>query len=52
MVYLEYGMDNYWTGEKMVDHSITVALPIFRLAFPGMYRAATPSFFVFIPNVS
>ena len=37
MVYLEYGKDNYWTSEKIVDHAITVALPIFRIAFPGMY---------------
>ena len=37
MVYLEYGKDNYWTGKKMVDHAITIALPIFCIAFPGMY---------------
>ena len=36
MVYLEYGKDNYWTGEKMIDHAIAVALPIFRVAFPGL----------------
>jgi len=35
MMYLEYGKDNYWTSEKMVDHAISIALPIFRLAFPG-----------------
>ena len=33
--YLEYGKDNYWTGEKMVSQTIKVALPIFRAAFPG-----------------
>lgn len=32
--YLEYSKDNYWTGEKMVIHTIKVALPIFRAAFP------------------
>lgn len=31
--YLEYGKDNYWTGDKMVDHSIQAA-KIFTLAFP------------------
>jgi hypothetical protein len=35
MIYLEYGKDNYWTGDKMVDHALTIALPIFRVAFPG-----------------
>lgn len=33
-VSLEYGKDNYWTGEKMVDHLVTIAIPIFRKAFP------------------
>lgn len=33
--YLEYGKDNYWTGDKMVDHTILVAEPIFRYAFPN-----------------
>ena len=28
----------YWTGEKMVDHAFTVALPIFRVAFPGTFH--------------
>jgi len=32
--YLEYGKDNYWTAEKMVNHAIQVALPNFRAAFP------------------
>lgn len=32
--YLEYGKDNYWTGDKMVDQTINEALPIFREAFP------------------
>lgn len=31
----EYGKDNYWTGDKMVEHAVRVALPIFRYAFPG-----------------
>ena len=35
MHYLEYGKDNYWTGDKMVEHTIKAALPIFRWAFPG-----------------
>lgn len=33
--YLEYGKDNYWTGEKLVKQVVDVALPIFRYAFPG-----------------
>jgi len=32
--YLEYGQDNYWSGEKMVQHTLEVAIPIER-AFPG-----------------
>ena len=32
---LEYGKDNYWTGDKMVEHAIRIALPIFRYAFPN-----------------
>ncbi|RPA87789.1 hypothetical protein BJ508DRAFT_357373 [Ascobolus immersus RN42] len=32
--YLEYSKDNYWTGDKMVDQTIQIALPIFREAFP------------------
>lgn len=35
MHFLEYGKDNHWTGEKMVEHTIRVAVPIFRYAFPG-----------------
>lgn len=31
----EYGKDNYWTGDMMVEHTINIALPIFRYAFPG-----------------
>ncbi|RPA99439.1 hypothetical protein L873DRAFT_1835395 [Choiromyces venosus 120613-1] len=34
MEFLEYGKDNYWTGEKMVEHTMKIALPIFRWAFP------------------
>lgn len=33
--YLEYGKDNYWTGEKLVKQTVEAALPIFRYAFPG-----------------
>ena len=34
---LEYGKDNYWTGGKMVEHAVRVALqvPTFRYAFPN-----------------
>ena len=32
---LEHGKDNYWTGDKMVEHAIRIALPIFRYAFPN-----------------
>lgn len=32
--YLEYGKDNYWTGDMMVDQTIYEALPIFKRAFP------------------
>ncbi|RPB11555.1 hypothetical protein P167DRAFT_575298 [Morchella conica CCBAS932] len=32
--YLEYGKDNYWTGDKMVDHAVKIAIPIFNYAFP------------------
>ena len=32
--YLEYGKDNYWTGEKMVRHTKDV-IPFLRYAFPG-----------------
>ena len=35
LLYLEYGKDNYWTGEKMVNHTANVAIPIFEQAFPG-----------------
>lgn len=35
MEYLEFGKDHYWTGDKMVDQAINVALPIFNRAFPG-----------------
>lgn len=33
--YLEYGKDNYWDGDKMIDHVLRVAVPIFEVAFPG-----------------
>ena len=32
--YLEYGKDNYWTGEKMVEHT-GVAIKILKHAFPN-----------------
>jgi hypothetical protein len=32
---LEYGKDNYWTGDKMIWHTMRIAVPIFRYAFPG-----------------
>lgn len=28
--YLEYGKDNYWTGDKMIDQTISVAIPTFK----------------------
>ena len=31
---LEYGKDNYWTGEKMVEQVARVAIPIFNYVFP------------------
>jgi len=34
MQFLEYGKDNYWAGDKMVDHTIQIAIPIFKFAFP------------------
>lgn len=34
MQYLEYGKDNYWTRDKMVEQTIKIALPIFHYAFP------------------
>ena len=33
IVYLEYGKDNYWTGEKMIAHALEAAC-IFKFAFP------------------
>jgi len=30
--YLKYGQDNYWSGEKMVEHTLEA---IFERAFPG-----------------
>jgi hypothetical protein len=32
--FLEYGMDNYWNGDKMVNHTLGTALKIFRYASP------------------
>jgi hypothetical protein len=31
----EFGKDKWWTSERMVDHTLRIALPIFRYAFPG-----------------
>ena len=31
--YLEYGKDNYWTDEKMVEQVARVAIPIFNYVF-------------------
>lgn len=33
--YLEYGRDNYWTGDLMISQLINKAIPIFEAAFPG-----------------
>jgi hypothetical protein len=30
----EYGKDNYWTGEKMVEQMARIALPIYNYVFP------------------
>jgi len=35
MQFLESAKDNYWTGDKMVDHTIQIAIPIFKFVFPG-----------------
>ena len=32
---LEYGKDNYWTGQEMVEQTVKVAMPIFKYAFPS-----------------
>jgi len=34
MQLLEFGKDNYWTGDKMVDHTLQIAILIFKFAFP------------------
>ena len=39
---LEYGKGNYWTGDKMVEHAIRTALPIFRYTFPGCQVLSAP----------
>ena len=31
---LEYGPDNYWTGEKMANHVLSGMLPLFEKAYP------------------
>ncbi|RPA76037.1 hypothetical protein BJ508DRAFT_213928, partial [Ascobolus immersus RN42] len=33
--FLEYGKDNYWDGEKMTDHILTVVVPMLELVYPG-----------------
>ena len=35
ILYFEYGKDNYWTGEKMVNQTADTAIPIFEQAFPN-----------------
>jgi len=35
MQYLEYGKDNYWTGDKMADQATQIAAKILPYAFPG-----------------
>lgn len=32
--YLEYGKDNYWTGESMISQLVNKAIPIFEAVFP------------------
>lgn len=32
--FLEYGTDNYWTGDIIVKQTIWITIPIFRLTFP------------------
>ncbi|RPA79486.1 hypothetical protein BJ508DRAFT_211097 [Ascobolus immersus RN42] len=39
MVLYEYGTNGYWTGEKMLDHIVRIAILIFRYAFPPNFRA-------------
>jgi len=31
MQLLEFGKDNYWTGDKMVDHTLQIAILIFQV---------------------
>ena len=33
-IILEYGKDNYWDGDKMIEQITKLAIPIFSLAFP------------------
>ena len=35
MQLLEFRKDNYRTGNKMVDHPLQTAFPIFKIAFSG-----------------
>jgi len=35
MQLLEYGKDNYWNGNKMVNQTMNIAVPIFQYAFPA-----------------
>ncbi len=32
---LEFGKDNYWTGDKMVDQAVKIATRVFSYAYPG-----------------
>lgn len=33
--FLEYGPDNHWTGEKMAQQTLDIALPLFEVVFPS-----------------
>ncbi len=32
---LEFGKDNYWTGDKIVDQVVKIATPVFSYEYPG-----------------
>ena len=36
MWFLEHGKGNYWTGDKMVEHAIRIALLTPRMLFPAV----------------
>lgn len=33
-IMLEYGKDSYWTGEKMCEQTLDIAIPLFEIVFP------------------